>query len=199
MNEKNIGLLLERNGFDLAEAHTLNASLDITYVQKWLEQKKIEQSNVGGFLIDALGDPGFVALLENYLIENRMAGNILVIARKHLNAGAAPEPATAADVDRALEAGNRRTAQEISRRPFDGLLKEIYAPRKTDALYISGAGGAYMTDADGNRLLDLGMAAGSALLGHAHPDVVSAINTQARLGTVYLRPSFLATSTRLSP
>ena len=192
MNENNIALLLERNGFDLAEAHTLNASLDITYVQKWLEQKKIEPSKVGGFLADVLNDPGFVALLENYLIENRMAGNILVIARKHRNAGAALEPASAA-VDRRLEEGNRRTAREISCRPFDGLLNEGYASREADALYISGAGGAYMTDVDGNRLLDLGMAAGSALLGHAHPDVVRAINAQARRGAAYIRPTFLAT------
>jgi glutamate-1-semialdehyde 2,1-aminomutase len=193
MNENNIRILLERNGFELTQAHTLNASLDISYVQKWLEQKKIDPSKAGGFLAEVIFDKGFVAVLENYLIENRMAGNILVVARKHSGADAPEELATTADVDQALEAGNRRTAGEISRRPFTGLLNEGYAPGDADALYVSGVGGAYMTDTDGNRLLDLGMAAGSALLGHAHPDVVRAITDQARRGAAYIRPTFLAT------
>ncbi|MBC8338537.1 MAG: aminotransferase class III-fold pyridoxal phosphate-dependent enzyme [Rhodospirillales bacterium] len=193
MNEGNIRLLLERNGFDLAEAHTLNASLDITYVQKWLDQKKIDASKAGGFLAEVINDPGFVALLENYLIDNRMAGNILVVARKHQKADAPLDLKTPADVDEALVAGNRRTAGEISRRPFKGLLNETYAPGEADALYISEAQGAYMTDTDGNRLLDLGMAAGSALLGHAHPDVVRAITDQTRRGAAYIRPTFQAT------
>lgn len=193
MNEKNIRLLLERNGFDLVEAHTLNASLDITYVQKWLDQKKIEPSKAGGFLSEVIFDKGFVALLENYLIENRMAGNILVVAGKHRDAGTGPKLSTIADVDRTLKAANRHTVGEISKRPFDGLLNEGYASSQADALYIAGAGGAYMTDTDGNRLLDLGMAAGSALLGHAHPDVVQAVNAQARRGMIYIQPTFLAT------
>jgi len=122
-----------------------------------------------------------------------MAGNILVVARKRRDAENLPDIATVDNVDQALLAGNLRTAGELSRRTFDGLLNEGYAPSAPDALYIAGASGAYMSDADGHRLLDLGMAAGSALLGHAHPDVVKAINVQARRGMAYIRPTFLAT------
>lgn len=51
--------------------------------------------------------------------------------------------------------------------------------------YIASASGAYLTDADGNRLLDYVLAWGPMLLGHAHPKVVAAVEAQARRGTLY--------------
>ena len=51
--------------------------------------------------------------------------------------------------------------------------------------FIASAKGAYMTDADGNRLLDYVLGWGPMLLGHAHPKVVEAIERQARQGFIF--------------
>ena len=50
---------------------------------------------------------------------------------------------------------------------------------------IISAKGALMTDADGNALLDYVLGWGPLLLGHAHPDVVAAVERQARAGALY--------------
>src|SRR5439155_7856686 len=47
------------------------------------------------------------------------------------------------------------------------------------------ARGAVMRDADGNQLLDYVLGWGPLLLGHAHADVVKAVERQAREGTLY--------------
>ena len=192
MNEQNIKLLLERNGFELTQANTLNASLDISYIQKLLKQKKIETSEESGFIAEVLDDANFVSLLESYLIESRMAGNILVVARKNRKVKRLSKLNNPIDVDMALEAGNRGTSLKVSQYPFERILNAGYTSNDVNTLYISEANGAYMTDFDGNQLLDLGMAAGSALLGHAHKDIVLAINKQARCGVAHLRPNFIA-------
>jgi len=57
--------------------------------------------------------------------------------------------------------------------------------------FIASASGAYLVDADGNRLLDYVLGWGPMLLGHAHPRVVEAVEQQARHGFLY------GTSTRL--
>jgi glutamate-1-semialdehyde 2,1-aminomutase len=51
--------------------------------------------------------------------------------------------------------------------------------------------GAWLTDADGNRYVDLVCSWGPLLLGHAHPDVVAAITRAARLGTTFGAPTEL--------
>ena len=51
--------------------------------------------------------------------------------------------------------------------------------------FIASAKGAYLTDVDGNRLLDYVLGWGPMLLGHAHPKVVEAVERQARLGFIY--------------
>jgi len=51
--------------------------------------------------------------------------------------------------------------------------------------FIASASGAYLTDEDGNRLLDYVLGWGPMLLGHAHPDVVKAVERQAKAGTLY--------------
>lgn len=57
--------------------------------------------------------------------------------------------------------------------------------------FIASAKGAYMTDEDGNRLLDYVLGWGPLLLGHAHAAVVKAVERQAREGMLF------GTSTRL--
>lgn len=51
--------------------------------------------------------------------------------------------------------------------------------------FIASASGAWLTDADGNRLLDYVLGWGPLLLGHGHPDVVAAVTRQAREGMLY--------------
>lgn len=51
---------------------------------------------------------------------------------------------------------------------------------------IVSAEGAYLHTRDGRRLLDMGLGAGSQILGHAHPSVVEAVQQQIRTGSIYL-------------
>ncbi len=51
--------------------------------------------------------------------------------------------------------------------------------------FIASAKGAYLTDEDGNQLLDYVLGWGPLLLGHAHPAVTAAVTRQAALGTIY--------------
>jgi glutamate-1-semialdehyde 2,1-aminomutase len=51
--------------------------------------------------------------------------------------------------------------------------------------FIASAKGAYLTDIDGNRLLDYVLGWGPMLLGHGHPNVVEAVQRQVRLGLLY--------------
>ncbi|RJF34617.1 aminotransferase class III-fold pyridoxal phosphate-dependent enzyme [Pseudoalteromonas gelatinilytica] len=55
-----------------------------------------------------------------------------------------------------------------------------------DSNQIVKAEGAYLYTKRGQRLLDLCMAAGSQLLGHSNPEIVSAIQSQVSKGTIYL-------------
>ncbi|MBN2225813.1 MAG: glutamate-1-semialdehyde 2,1-aminomutase [candidate division Zixibacteria bacterium] len=52
-------------------------------------------------------------------------------------------------------------------------------------IYIDHGEGAYLYDVDGNRYLDFCCSWGPLILGHAHPDIVAAINTTASRGTSF--------------
>ncbi len=54
---------------------------------------------------------------------------------------------------------------------------------------VESASGAYVTDVEGRRLLDLVQSYGAVLLGHAHPAVTSAICEAAGRGTTYGAPT----------
>ena len=56
-------------------------------------------------------------------------------------------------------------------------------------LFIAEANGAYLTDVDGERYVDLVGTWGPAILGHAHEQVVSAICNAARKGTSFGAPT----------
>ena len=56
-------------------------------------------------------------------------------------------------------------------------------------LFIDQAKGAMVTDADGNALIDYVLSWGPMVLGHAHPDVVTAIQQAALRGTSYGAPT----------
>ena len=55
--------------------------------------------------------------------------------------------------------------------------------------FIERGEGHYMTDADGNRMLDFMINATSLILGHAHPDIVAALQAQAEKGTAFTGPT----------
>jgi glutamate-1-semialdehyde 2,1-aminomutase len=60
-------------------------------------------------------------------------------------------------------------------------------------LFIQRGEGPYLYDVDGNRYIDYVLSWGPLILGHAHPEVVSALNQAVALGTSYGAPSPLET------
>lgn len=54
--------------------------------------------------------------------------------------------------------------------------------------FVDSARGAWLTDADGNRLLDYVCTWGPAILGHAHPSILNAIQKAADRGTSFGTP-----------
>jgi glutamate-1-semialdehyde 2,1-aminomutase len=58
-----------------------------------------------------------------------------------------------------------------------------------DPVFFKEASGAWMTDVDGNRYVDLVGSWGPLILGHAHPPIVEAITDAAKRGTSYGAPS----------
>ena len=93
---------------------------------------------------------------------------------------------------------NDRVAEE-SRRWFDraarvspgGVNSPVRAFRAVGGTprFIVRAEGPWLTDADGNQLLDFVGSWGPMLLGHAHPDVVAAVTAAVQRGTSYGTPS----------
>jgi glutamate-1-semialdehyde 2,1-aminomutase len=58
-------------------------------------------------------------------------------------------------------------------------------------VFIERAGGAYLYDADGNRMIDYVGSYGPAILGHGHPSIIAAITEQSRRGFSYGAPTEL--------
>ena len=57
--------------------------------------------------------------------------------------------------------------------------------------FVSYAQGAEITDVDGNSYVDLVQSWGALLFGHAHPEIVSAVQEAAAKGTSFGTPSEL--------
>ncbi len=62
-----------------------------------------------------------------------------------------------------------------------------------EPLFIARGEGPFLVDVDGNRLIDYVLSWGPLILGHAHPEVVTAIQAAAALGTSFGAPSPLET------
>ena len=62
-----------------------------------------------------------------------------------------------------------------------------------DPVFIKEAKGAYLYDEDGNKYIDFISSWGPLILGHAHPSVIDAINTQSYKETSYGIPTELET------
>ncbi|MBO6560159.1 MAG: class I SAM-dependent methyltransferase [Nisaea sp.] len=80
LNTKNIVRLLEKNGFGVRDQMTLNPSLDISYVLKLLDSDPVVAGRTDAFLQNAIKDPEFQDMLSDYLVQKRMAGNVVTCA-----------------------------------------------------------------------------------------------------------------------
>ena len=60
-----------------------------------------------------------------------------------------------------------------------------------DPLFISRAEGCFLWDAEGNRYIDYVCSWGPMILGHGHPEVVSALEERVSKGTSYGAPTEL--------
>ena len=67
---------------------------------------------------------------------------------------------------------------------FSRVLNEGYAGSNS-SLRIKSASGASITDIDGNTYLDMAMAGGASILGHANPLVVDVVNRQMTDGSLF--------------
>lgn len=82
-NEKSIEHLLAHSGFELVASHTLNGSLDVSYVQKLLlNGNNTMRQNAGNLIARHINDPHFAEQLATLLVNTKKAGNIFVIAQK---------------------------------------------------------------------------------------------------------------------
>ena len=62
-----------------------------------------------------------------------------------------------------------------------------------DPVFFEQAKGAYLIDAEGNQYIDYVASWGPAILGHAHPEVISAVQKQAELGLSFGAPTEIET------
>jgi len=58
-----------------------------------------------------------------------------------------------------------------------------------EPFFVARAQGAYLEDTDGRRYIDYVQSWGASILGHAHPDVVRAVQAAAALGTSFGAPT----------
>jgi glutamate-1-semialdehyde 2,1-aminomutase len=90
-------------------------------------------------------------------------------------------------------AGSERLFEEAQRVLPGGVNSPVRAFRAVGGVprFIARGEGAWLVDTDGNRYLDLVLSWGPLILGHAHPEVVSAITEATRRGTTYGAPTEL--------
>ena len=79
-------------------------------------------------------------------------------------------------------------AQEVIPGGVNSPVRAFNAVEGTPPFIVS-AEGPYMTDEDGNRYIDLIGSWGPMIVGHAHPEVVSAIHQTAMTGTSFGAPT----------
>ncbi len=94
------------------------------------------------------------------------------------------------EIDRyaARTPASRKLQQEAARYLPGGSTRTVHYHDPHPAFAARGEGN-YVYDVDGNRYLDFMINATSLILGHAHPDVVRALQEQAALGTAFSGPT----------
>ena len=91
---------------------------------------------------------------------------------------------------------NTKASEAESKRAFDSLplgVTSSFQHWDPYPISIASAEGAWMTDVDGRRLLDLSMGFGAMLAGHLNPIVVEEIETALRTGMLFVTPSPIST------
>src|SRR6185312_2787091 len=88
------------------------------------------------------------------------------------------------DADRRESARLFEAAQAIIPGGVNSPVRAFGAVGGTPVFMASGSG-PYLTDADGNRYVDLVCSWGPLILGHAHPAVISALHRSVDLGTSF--------------
>ena len=82
LNTRNVALFLKKHGFRVIDVLTPNASFDISFCKKMIEDETIDESKIGTFFKRELFDKDFESALELYLKEKRKGGNMIVVAQK---------------------------------------------------------------------------------------------------------------------
>lgn len=84
-NTENITILLERSGWKVEAIHTLNPSLDLSYISKMLGTEESRDNSFhaksGSIFHEMLLDEDFFDVVCKQMRSKRMGGNMLVIAR----------------------------------------------------------------------------------------------------------------------
>lgn len=80
---------------------------------------------------------------------------------------------------------SRALHERASRTLAGGVSTMVRADSLPTPIYIDSAGGVRMRDVDGNEYLDYAMAFGPLILGHSHPEIVSAVTAQVARGQTY--------------
>ena len=91
--------------------------------------------------------------------------------------------------------GTGKSAEE-SRRSFKSLplgVTSSFQHWDPYPISIASAKGAYMTDVDGRKLLDLSMGFGAMFAGHLNPTVIEEIETSLSTGMLFVTPSPIST------
>lgn len=90
---------------------------------------------------------------------------------------------------------NFRKSEELYKRANKVLVGGVNSPvRAFKAVggypfFVASGNGAYITDVDGNRFIDYVLSWGPLILGHAHPDVVAAIQEALKRGSSFGIPT----------
>src|SRR3954453_4262894 len=90
---------------------------------------------------------------------------------------------------------NRSTSHALFSRAQKRLPGGVNSPVRAfrgvggDPVFFRQGEGAWLTDVDGNRYVDLVGSWGPLILGHAYPPIVDALVKAARLGTSFGAPS----------
>jgi glutamate-1-semialdehyde 2,1-aminomutase len=90
---------------------------------------------------------------------------------------------------------NTRRSQQLYERALElipgGVNSPVRAMRSVDRvpLFIERGSGAEIVDVDGNRFLDYVCSWGPLIAGHAHPEVITAVNAAAARGTSFGAPT----------
>src|SRR5919202_6857137 len=81
-----------------------------------------------------------------------------------------------------------REAFERARRVLPGGVAQVMRSMQPFPIAIARAAGAHKWDVDGHEYIDYHFGSGALLLGHAHPEVMAAIQEQIALGWHFAQP-----------